>query len=53
MTAVDEAKKAIDQDSNLTDDQKQAAKDQIDSDAKKAQEAIDNAKTDDDVNEGG
>ena len=46
---VDEAKKAIDQDNNLTDEQKQAAKDQIDSDAKKAQEAIDNAKTDDDV----
>ena len=48
-TAVDEAKKAIDQDSNLTDEEKQAAKDQIDSDAKKAQEAIDNAKTNDDV----
>ncbi|MFR0611598.1 DUF1542 domain-containing protein [Limosilactobacillus balticus] len=48
--AVDEAKKAIDQDNNLTDEQKQAAKDQIDSDAKKAQEAIDNAKTDDEVN---
>ena len=49
-TAVDEAKKAIDQDNNLTDAEKQAAKDQIDSDAKKAQEAIDNAKTDDEVN---
>ncbi|OYS61828.1 YSIRK signal domain/LPXTG anchor domain surface protein [Limosilactobacillus reuteri] len=49
-TAVDDAKKAIDQDSNLTDEEKQAAKDQIDSDAKKAQEAIDNAKTDDEVN---
>ena len=48
--AVDDAKKAIDQDSNLTDAEKQAAKDQIDSDAKKAQEAIDNAKTDDEVN---
>ena len=48
--AVDEAKKAIDQDSNLTDDQKQAAKDQIDSDAKTAQDAINNAKTDNDVN---
>ncbi|MCC4411268.1 DUF1542 domain-containing protein [Limosilactobacillus reuteri] len=48
-TAVDEAKKAIDQDSNLTNEEKQAAKDQIDSDAKKAQEAIDNAKTDDEV----
>ncbi len=48
-TAVDEAKNAIDQDSNLTDEEKQAAKDQIDSDAKKAQEAIDNAKTDDEV----
>ncbi|WP_304682314.1 DUF1542 domain-containing protein, partial [Lactobacillus taiwanensis] len=46
---VDEAKKAVDQDNNLTDEQKQAAKDQIDSDAKKAQEAIDNAKTNDDV----
>ena len=32
--AVDEAKKAIDQDSNLTDEEKQVAKDQIDSDAK-------------------
>ena len=48
--AVEEAKKAIDQDGNLTDEEKQAAKDQIDSDAKKAQEAIDNAKTDDEVN---
>ena len=48
-TAVDEAKKAIDQDSNLTDEEKQAAKDRIDSDAKKAQEAIDTAKTNDDV----
>ncbi len=48
-TAVDNAKKAIDQDSNLTDEEKQAAKDQIDSDAKKAQEAIDTAKTNDDV----
>ncbi|MCC4382296.1 DUF1542 domain-containing protein [Limosilactobacillus reuteri] len=48
-TAVDEAKKAIDQDSNLTDEQKQAAKDQIDSDAKTAQDAINNAKTNDDV----
>ena len=49
-TVVDDAKKAIDQDSNLTNEEKQAAKDQIDSDAKKAQEAIDNAKTDDEVN---
>ncbi|MEY8570989.1 DUF1542 domain-containing protein [Lactobacillus intestinalis] len=49
-TAVDEAKNAIDQDNNLTDEEKQAAKDQIDSDAKKAQEAIDNATTDDEVN---
>ena len=47
--AVNDAKKAIDQDNNLTDAEKQAAKDQIDSDAKKAQEAIDNAKTDDEV----
>jgi hypothetical protein len=43
--AVDEAKKAIDQDNNLTDAQKQTAKDQIDSDAKKAQDAINNAKS--------
>ncbi|WP_298493357.1 DUF1542 domain-containing protein, partial [uncultured Lactobacillus sp.] len=49
-TAVDEAKKAIDQDNNLTDEEKQAAKDQIDSDAKKDQEAIDNATTNDEVN---
>ena len=49
-TAVDEAKKAIDQDSNLTDEEKQAAKDQIESDAKKAQEAINSATTDNDVN---
>ncbi|MDK6743177.1 DUF1542 domain-containing protein, partial [Escherichia coli] len=48
--AVDEAKKAIDQDNNLTEGQKQAAKDQIDSNAKKAQDAINNAKTDSDVN---
>jgi len=34
-------RKAIDQDSNLTDEEKQAANDQIDSDAKKAQEVID------------
>ncbi|WP_302117840.1 DUF1542 domain-containing protein [uncultured Limosilactobacillus sp.] len=47
---ADEAKKAIDQDSNLTDEEKQAAKDQIDTDAKNAQDAIDNAKTDSDVN---
>ncbi|KOH01957.1 hypothetical protein LJ16_06095, partial [Lactobacillus johnsonii 16] len=46
---VENAKKAIDQDNNLTDEQKQAAKDQIDSDAKKAQDAINNAKTNDDV----
>ena len=39
----------FDQDSNLTDEQKQAAKDQIDSDAKTAQDAINNAKTNDDV----
>ncbi len=48
-TAVDDAKKAIDQDNNLTDEQKQAAKDQINSDAKTAQDAINNAKTNDDV----
>ncbi|MCC4325110.1 DUF1542 domain-containing protein, partial [Limosilactobacillus reuteri] len=48
-TAVENAKKAIDQDNNLTDEQKQAAKDQIDSDAKTAQEAINNATTNDDV----
>ncbi|MBB1070452.1 DUF1542 domain-containing protein [Limosilactobacillus sp. RRLNB_1_1] len=48
--AADKAKQAIDQDNNLTNDQKQAAKDQIDTDAKNAQDAIDNAKTDADVN---
>ncbi len=41
--AVENAKKAIDQDSNLTNEEKQAAKDQIDSDAKNAQDAIHNA----------
>ncbi|MBD5805603.1 DUF1542 domain-containing protein [Limosilactobacillus walteri] len=46
---VDEAKKAIDQDNNLTAEEKQAAKDQIDSDAQQAQEVINNAKTNDDV----
>ncbi|MCT3217566.1 DUF1542 domain-containing protein, partial [Limosilactobacillus reuteri] len=46
---VENAKKAIDQDSNLTDEEKQAAKDQIDSDAKTAQDVINNAKTNDDV----
>ena len=51
--AVDDAKKAIDQDSNLTDEEKQAAKDQIDTDATKAQEAINNAKTNDDVKKAG
>ncbi len=48
--AADKAKQAIDQDNNLTNDQKQAAKDQIDTDAKNAQDVIDNAKTDTDVN---
>ena len=48
--AADKAKQAIDQDNNLTNDQKQAAKDQVDTDAKNAQDAIDNAKTDADVN---
>lgn len=47
--AVDNAKKAIDQDTNLTNDQKQVAKDAIDQDAKTAQEAINNANTDSDV----
>ncbi|WP_251575486.1 DUF1542 domain-containing protein [Limosilactobacillus agrestimuris] len=47
--AVDNAKKAIDQDTNLTNDQKQVAKDAIDHDAKTAQEAINNANTDSDV----
>ncbi|WP_289461047.1 DUF1542 domain-containing protein, partial [Lactobacillus intestinalis] len=46
---VENAKKAIDQDNNLTNEEKQAAKDQIDSDAKTAQDAINNAKTNDDV----
>lgn len=48
--AADKAKQTIDQDNNLTNDQKQAAKDQVDTDAKNAQDAIDNAKTDADVN---
>ncbi|TGY55659.1 DUF1542 domain-containing protein, partial [Limosilactobacillus reuteri] len=47
--AVDEAKKAIDQDNNLTNEEKQTVKDQIDSDAKNAQDTINNAKTNDDV----
>ena len=48
--AADKAKQTIDQDNNLTNDQKQAAKDQVDTDVKNAQDAIDNAKTDADVN---
>ena len=48
--AADKAKQTIDQDNTLTNDQKQAAKDQVDTDAKNAQDAIDNAKTDADVN---
>lgn len=44
--AVADAKQAIDQDTNLTPDQKQAAKEQIDQDAKQAQEIIDQATTD-------
>lgn len=48
--AADKAKQTIDQDNNLTNDQKQAAKAQVDTDAKNAQDAIDNAKTDADVN---
>ncbi|ADZ07539.1 hypothetical protein LAC30SC_07135 [Lactobacillus amylovorus] len=48
--AADKAKQTIDQDNNLTNDQKQAAKDQVDTDAKNAQDAIDNAKTAADVN---
>lgn len=48
--AADKAKQTIDQDNNLTNDQKQAAKHQVDTDAKNAQDAIDNAKTDADVN---
>ena len=47
--AVNKAKEAIDQDSNLTDEEKQAAKDQIDQDAKNAEDAIEKAKTDADV----
>ena len=49
-TAVDAAKAAIDQDTNLTEDERNAAKAQVDSDAKNAQKAIDDAKTDTDVN---
>lgn len=44
--AVADTKQAIDQDTNLTPDQKQAAKEQIDQDAKQAQEIIDQATTD-------
>lgn len=44
--AVADAKQAIDQDTNLPPDQKQAAKEQIDQDAKQAQEILDQATTD-------
>ena len=47
--AADKAKQTIDQDNNLTNDQKQAAKAQVDADAKTAQEAINKATTNDDV----
>lgn len=47
--AVDAAKKAIDQDTNLTDQERDAAKAQVDADAKTAQEAINKATTNDDV----
>ncbi|MCT3596647.1 DUF1542 domain-containing protein, partial [Lactobacillus amylovorus] len=47
--AVDAAKKAIDQDTNLTEDERNAAKAQVDSDASAAKEAINKATTNDAV----
>ncbi|MGQ7414297.1 DUF1542 domain-containing protein, partial [Streptococcus suis] len=42
-TAAEDAKKAIDANTHLTDDQKQAAKDTVDADVAKANDAIDAA----------
>ncbi|MGO0038270.1 DUF1542 domain-containing protein, partial [Streptococcus suis] len=47
--AADDAKKAIDANTHLTDDQKQAAKDAVDAEVAKANEAIDKAATADAV----
>ena len=47
--AVDASKKAIDQDTNLTEDERNAAKAQVDSDASAAKEAINKATTNDAV----
>lgn len=47
--AVDAAKAAIDQDTNLTEDERKAAKAQVDSDASAAQEAINKATSNDAV----
>uniref|UniRef100_UPI000C192A18 DUF1542 domain-containing protein n=1 Tax=Streptococcus suis TaxID=1307 RepID=UPI000C192A18 len=48
-TAADDAKKAIDANTHLTDDQKQAAKDAVDAELAKAKEAVVAAKTADEV----
>ncbi|HEM5246291.1 TPA: DUF1542 domain-containing protein [Streptococcus suis] len=47
--AADDAKKAIDENANLTPEEKQAAKDAIDAEVAKANDAIDAAKTADEV----
>ncbi|MGQ7554765.1 DUF1542 domain-containing protein, partial [Streptococcus suis] len=47
--AADDAKKAIDANTHLTDDQKQAAKDAVDAELAKAKEAVVAAKTADEV----
>ncbi|HEM5208609.1 TPA: DUF1542 domain-containing protein, partial [Streptococcus suis] len=47
--AADDAKKAIDDNANLTPDEKQAAKDAVDAELAKANDAIDAAKTADEV----
>ncbi|WP_153057111.1 DUF1542 domain-containing protein, partial [Streptococcus suis] len=48
--AADDAKKAIDNNANLTPEEKQAAKDAVDAEVAKANEAIDAAKTAAEVN---
>ncbi|MGU8041671.1 DUF1542 domain-containing protein, partial [Streptococcus suis] len=47
--AADDAKKAIDANDNLTDAEKQAAKDAVDAEVAKAEEAIDAATSADEV----
>ncbi|WP_157046838.1 DUF1542 domain-containing protein, partial [Lactobacillus kalixensis] len=47
--AAEDAKKAIDEIPGLTEDQKQAAKNQVDEDAKTAKDNINNATSDEDV----